>query len=349
MPPARIQIIPFIHGKITRDGKPSEPDIYYILERWLDRHPEIKKRQQDITISRGGFTLPEGVRTELVDVLLRAGPDIDGYDASEDADLYEYYLAEDQGDAENPAAEMHEARTQHGSFALRPTAGRDGTTEHDQQKLKLGKGVAFVKSQLCRLPQTEEIWEVDIRPAPAPGNNGTIWEGLVISNDGRLPTERMFEEPANVNHMAQLLADAMRRPLDGEPRRPKTLRIRKRREWAELLPHLRQIGLRVISAPRLAAWDEVFKALCRNASKKSGSSRQMPRIEELYPTIAEFVRTRGHIEIGDQEGIGFVAKALDYGGLVFDGRKVKTLLAEAMSALESGLVDHLERESLGDD
>jgi len=46
-------------------------------------------------------------------------------------------------------------------------------------------------------------------------DNGTIWEGIVVSNDGRLPSERMFEEPATVNDMAQLLADAMRRPLDG--------------------------------------------------------------------------------------------------------------------------------------
>ena len=87
-------------------------------------------------------------------------------------------------------------------------------------KLNLGKGVAFVKSHLRRLPQCEEIWEADIRPAPAPGGTGaTIWEGLVISHDGRLPNEHMFEKPANVNDMALLLADAMRRPLDGERRR----------------------------------------------------------------------------------------------------------------------------------
>jgi hypothetical protein len=93
----RIQIIPSLHGKITRDGKLSEPDIYYILEKWLDRHPRIKQRQKDIRISRGRFTLPQGVHTELVSVSLRSGEDIDGYDPKEDAELYAYYLAE--GDA----------------------------------------------------------------------------------------------------------------------------------------------------------------------------------------------------------------------------------------------------------
>ena len=92
MAKARIQIIPNIHGKITRDGKISEPDIYYILEKWLERHPEVKKQKKRIRISSGRFTLPNGYRTELIDASIAWGPDIDGYDPSEDADLYEYYL-----------------------------------------------------------------------------------------------------------------------------------------------------------------------------------------------------------------------------------------------------------------
>jgi hypothetical protein len=41
----------------------------------------------------------------------------------------------------------------------------------------------------------------------------------------------------------------------------------------------------------------------------------------------------GHIEIGDQESFGFVVRALDYGGLVFEDDKADTL-AEAMAVLE---------------
>ena len=88
----RITIIPDIEGKITRDGKVSEPDIYWIMEKWLERHPEIKKRRQDIRISRGGKSLRPGVKTELIDVSIVAGDDIAGYDPAQDADLYEYYL-----------------------------------------------------------------------------------------------------------------------------------------------------------------------------------------------------------------------------------------------------------------
>jgi len=70
-------------------------------------------------------------------------------------------------------------------------------------------------------------------------------------------------------------------------------------------------------------------------------------MEKLYPTIAEYISTRGHIEIGDQEGFGFCARALDYGGLVFETKKVKSL-SEALAALERGIAEYLERESSRD-
>jgi hypothetical protein len=34
-------MIPFIHGKLTRDGKMCEPDIDWIMDKWLERHPKI--------------------------------------------------------------------------------------------------------------------------------------------------------------------------------------------------------------------------------------------------------------------------------------------------------------------
>src|SRR5947209_10388348 len=47
-------------------------------------------------------------------------------------------------------------------------------------------------------------------------------------------------------------------------------------------------------------------------------------------------RGYGHIEIGDQELFGFVARALDYGGLAFEDDRPDTL-AEALASLEKGL------------
>jgi hypothetical protein len=89
-------MIPALHGKLTLDGKLSEPDIYYILEKWLERHPAFKGRESDIRIVRGRWTLCEGIRTEVVSVSVVENEDIAGYDAAQDRDLYEYYLAEER-------------------------------------------------------------------------------------------------------------------------------------------------------------------------------------------------------------------------------------------------------------
>ncbi len=49
------------------------------------------------------------------------------------------------------------------------------------------------------------------------------------------------------------------------------------------------------------------------------------------------------IEIGDQEMFGFVARALDHGGLAFEDDKPDTL-AEALAALEKGLKKWFEEQ-----
>jgi hypothetical protein len=69
---------------------------------------------------------------------------------------------------------------------------------------------------------------------------------------------------------------------------------------------------------------------------------QQASIDNSFPAVAEFVRTQGWIEIGDQQGIGFIARALDYGGLVYESKKPRTL-AQAMNTLERGLARKLEQ------
>jgi hypothetical protein len=64
-------------------------------------------------------------------------------------------------------------------------------------------------------------------------------------------------------------------------------------------------------------------------------TEKQAQVEKLFPAIAQWVRD-GHIEIGDQEGFGFVAMALDYGGVVYEDGRPRTL-AEALAALEEGL------------
>lgn len=95
MPAERIQIIPRIHGKRTRDGKVSEPDIHWIVEKWLARHPEITVHEGDIRVVSGRWHTRDGLETEVVCVSMTACKELAGYDPADDVDLYEYYLADE--------------------------------------------------------------------------------------------------------------------------------------------------------------------------------------------------------------------------------------------------------------
>ena len=95
MPAKRIQIIPRIHGKRTRDGKVSEPDIHWIVEKWLARHPEITVRKGDVRVVSGRWHTRDGLETEVVSASMPACKELAGYDPATDVDLYEYYLADE--------------------------------------------------------------------------------------------------------------------------------------------------------------------------------------------------------------------------------------------------------------
>ena len=68
----------------------------------------------------------------------------------------------------------------------------------------------------------------------------------------------MVEESPTVNDLANLLAEAMRRPLVDFSHRPRILFLRVRPEWAELLPHLKQIGIKAVAQDSLPKWDRNF-------------------------------------------------------------------------------------------
>ena len=48
-------------------------------------------------------------------------------------------------------------------------------------------------------------------------------------------------------------------------------------------------------------------------------------VQKAYPAVARWVSGYGHIEMGDQEGFGFIVRAIDYGGVVFEDNTADTL------------------------
>ena len=54
---------------------------------------------------------------------------------------------------------------------------------------------------------------------------------------------------------------------------------------------------------------------------------------------------RPDFEIGDQEMFGYISRALDDGGVVFEDDRPDTL-AEALASLERGLAEYFKREGI---
>ena len=65
---------------------------------------------------------------------------------------------------------------------------------------------------------------------------------VVTEKDGSLLADTTVHGRPSVNDLATILAHAMRRPLDGDARRPKLVRLRGHHQWRGLFPHLEEIG-----------------------------------------------------------------------------------------------------------
>jgi hypothetical protein len=222
----------------------------------------------------------------------------------------------------------------------------------DENKLKLGKGVVFVKSQLKRLRQEDETWEADFRALPKPiSQSATHYLGMVLTKPhGFLRAEAKVEQSPTLNDLATLLANAMKRPLVNSLCRPRCILLRGNPKWLPLLPALKELGIEVVIKNDLPKVEEAFGELLAEVKgahsiKAVKATAEQAKVEKLFPVVARWVRDYGQIEIGDQEGFGFVVRAIDYGGQVFEDDRPETL-AEAMAALEHGLANWFKEQGV---
>jgi hypothetical protein len=232
---------------------------------------------------------------------------------------------------------------------------RDGNKTALRRKsdtLKLDKGATFDKARLKRLRQEDETWEADFVAIPKPMmQNETHYLGLVVTKrDGSVLAEIKVEGRPSGNDLAALLGKAMREPLTEGTRRPHRIHVRGHRQWQELNPHLEELGIKVSVLRELPKITDAYQAHLRQMREARRAKMVRPTaeqqgIEKLFPAIARYVQGYGHIEIGDQEMFGFVARALDYGGTVFEDDRPDTL-AEALAALEKGLAKWFEEQGV---
>jgi hypothetical protein len=225
------------------------------------------------------------------------------------------------------------------------------TVAREEEKLKLAKGAAFVKGRFKRLRQEDETWQADFQALPKPiTQSQTHYLGMVVAPDGSFLADSHVEGRPTVNDMATLLAQAMRRPLTGKAHRPSRFHFRGHPQWRELFPHLEELGIKVAVHRELPKVQQAFQGYLRQQRDAHRVGMVKPTaeqqsVEKLFPAIAQWVRGYGHIEIGDQEMFGFVARALDYGNLAFEDDRPDTL-AEAMAALERGLAKWFEEQGV---
>src|SRR5262249_52103782 len=126
--------------------------------------------------------------------------------------------------------------------------------------------------------------------------------------------------------------------------------VRGHPQWKELFPHLDELGIQVAVHRELPKAQHAYRGYLRRQrdAHRVGMVRptaEQQGVEQLFPAIAQWVRGYTHIEMGDQEMLGFVARALDYGGQVFEDDRPDTL-AEALAALERGLAEYFKREGI---
>lgn len=227
----------------------------------------------------------------------------------------------------------------------------------DEEKPKLGKGSAFVKGRLKNLPRRDETWEADFQALPQPmSQTATHYLGMVVTGkDGSLLADTTVHGRPTVNDLATLLAHAMRRPLDGDARRPRLVRLRGHHQWRGLFPHLEEIGVAIeVSIKRgLPAIREAYRDYLKRLRDEQragmvGPSPEQAKVGAMFPAIARYVNGYGSIEIGDQEGFGFVVRAIGYGGMDFEDDRPDRL-DEAMVVLEAGLARWFEEQGEGID
>ena len=201
-----------------------------------------------------------------------------------------------------------------------------------KEQLKLGKGAFFVKSQIKRLRQEDETWEADFRALPRPTNQtDTHYLGMVLTQPyGYLLADSALEGTPTVNDLATLLAHAMQRPLVHLAHRPKRIRLLSNPDWEELLPHLKSVGIEVVVTNQLFELDEAFDEYLELTARDrpaatTGPTPMESEVAATFPALAKWVRGYGRVEIGQRETTGFVARALDLEGPVFEDERTGTL------------------------
>ena len=80
-------------------------------------------------------------------------------------------------------------------------------------------------------------------------------------------------------------------------------------------------------------------------AKKTKSPKQLDAFADKYPNVADWVLGGGWIEVGQTEQMHSFVRALDEGGMVFEGKSKYRTLDEALQALDKGIAQWTEQNT----
>jgi hypothetical protein len=69
------------------------------------------------------------------------------------------------------------------------------------------------------------------------------------------------------------------------------------------------------------------------------TEKKTDKFASLYPNITEWVLGGGWIEIGQSGGLRSLVRALDEGGMVWEGKIKYRTMDEALQALKNGIAE----------
>ena len=115
-----------------------------------------------------------------------------------------------------------------------------------------------------------------------------------------------------------------------------------------MFPHLKELGVEATLHDDLPELEEAYLDFLREMRKASPGPVIMlsPRTADpgrQFPSIGRWVRESGWVEVGRRKEAGFVARALDGGGVAFENNS-STTLGEALAALEEGLAGRFGKQ-----
>ena len=75
----------------------------------------------------------------------------------------------------------------------------------------------------------------------------------------------------------------MLRPQYGDRQRPRTIHLRDRPQWQELLPHLRQLGIEVVLSEELPKFDEAVIEWMQETKKPPSADKIKAMLRKPFP------------------------------------------------------------------